>query len=291
MQEIIEKEKIKIENMIYDVRGKQVMIDSDVANLFGYETKYLNRQVQRNKNKFPENYSFQLTDVEYNSLRCQNVTLKNARGEHRKYLPYVFTEYGITMLAGILKSEVAVKMSLKIVDTFITMRKYISSNLLEQKYINNQVIKNTEDIKVLQQTFEKFKPNNNHIFFEGQIYDAYSLLLDILESSEKNIVIIDNYADKKLLDLLSKTEKKVKVYSKNMNDELIKKYKEQYKNIEIIENHSFHDRFIIIDNKELYHCGSSFKELGKKCFAINKINDESLVNKLIEALNNINSEL
>ena len=142
MVELQQKENINIVNMIYEIRGKQVMLDSDVAMLFGYETKDLNRNVKNNINRFPENYCFQLTEEEYNSLRCKFFTLKNSRGKYRKYLPYVFTEYGITMLAGILKSDVAVSASLKIVDTFITMKKYISSNYLEQKYINNQVMKN-----------------------------------------------------------------------------------------------------------------------------------------------------
>ena len=158
-------DNIKIENMIYEIRGKNVMLDSDLAMLFGYETKQLNRQVLRNINRFPENYCFQITDTEYISLRCQNGTLKNGRGEHRKYLPYVFTEYGITMLAGILKSELAIKMSLRIVDIFITMKNYINTSLIEQKYFNELTIKNTEDIKLLQESFDKLntKESNNHI--------------------------------------------------------------------------------------------------------------------------------
>ena len=181
----------------------------------------------------------------------------------RRKLPRVFTEQGVAMLATILKTKIATQVSIAIMDSFIAMRKYISNNLIEQKYINNMVLKHDEEIKVIQETFDKFKTENNHIFFEGQIYDAYSLLLDIFETSKKSIIIIDNYADKKLLDLLSKTKKKIKVYSKNMNEELIKKYKSQYKNVEIINNDIFHDRFIIIDNKYLYHSGASFKELGK----------------------------
>ena len=129
-----------------------------------------------------------------------------------------------------------------------------------------------------------FKTKSNHIFYGGQIYDAYSLLLDILESCKESIVIIDNYADKKLLDLLSKTNKKIKIYSKNMDKELISKYSSQYSNVEIIENSTFHDRFIIIDNKYLYHCGASFKELGKKCFAISKIDDEEILKIFISKM-------
>ena len=285
MNELLNIKNEKIENMIYEIRGKQVMLDSDLANLFGYETKYLNRQVQRNINRFPIHYCFQLTEDEYGFLRCQNDT-SNAKNNYggRRYLPYVFTEYGITMLAGILKSEIAVKASLKIVDTFISMRKYILNNLIEQKYINNMVLKHDEKIKVIQETFDKFKTENNHIFFEGQIYDAYSLLLDIFETSKESIIIIDNYADKKLLDLLSKTQKIIKVYSKNIDEELIEKYQSQYKNVEIINNDTFHERFIIIDNKFLYHCGASFKELGKKCFGINKIEDKKWLNSIMEYL-------
>ena len=188
MNEIIEKEKI--ENMIYEIRGKQVMLDSDVAMLFGYETKYLNRQVQRNINRFPENYCFQLNEKEFNFLRCQKVTSSsNFSHGGRRYEPYVFTEYGITMLAGILKSSTAVEMSLKIVNTFIAMRKYINNNLLEQKYINKLVLKDHERIDLLEQTFNKLeeKTKCNSLFFEGQIYDAYSLLLDILNNLIKEI--------------------------------------------------------------------------------------------------------
>ena len=153
MNEIIVKENIKIENMIYEIRGKQVMLDSDLAFLFEYENKELNRNVKNNIERFPENYCFQLTEEEYKTLRCKFFTLKNGSGEHRKYLPYVFTEYGITMLAGILKSKIAIKMSLKIIDTFVAMRKYISSNLLEQKYVNNMVFEHDERIKLLEDTF------------------------------------------------------------------------------------------------------------------------------------------
>lgn len=131
MNEITTKDNIKIESMIFEIRGKQVMIDSDVAILFGYQTKDLNRAVKNNINRFPESYCFQLTKEEYGSLRCNFFTLKNKRGEHRKYLPYVFTEYGITMLAGLLKSEIAVQVSIRIVDTFIAMKKYISNELLD----------------------------------------------------------------------------------------------------------------------------------------------------------------
>ena len=287
MNKIVVSDNIKIENMIYE--GKNVMLDSDLAMLFGYETKQLNRQVLRNINRFPENYCFQITDTEYISLRCQNGTLKNGRGEHRKYLPYVFTEYGITMLAGILKSELAIKMSLRIVDIFITMKNYINTSLIEQKYFNELTIKNTEDIKLLQESFDKLntKESNNHIFYEGQIYDSYSLLIDILSKAKKEIIIIDNYAGKKLFDIIKNINVKVKIYTENIDNISKEKYEKQYNNLEIINTHIFHDRFIIIDNKELYHSGASFKDLGKKCFAITKIEDNSILKELLNKLKKI----
>ena len=286
MNKIVVSDNIKIKNMIYEIRGKNVMLDSDLAMLFGYETKQLNRQVLRNINRFPENYCFQITDTEYISLRCQNGTLKNGRGEHRKYLPYVFTEYGITMLAGILKSELAIKMSLRIVDIFITMKNYINTSLIEQKYFNELTIKNTEDIKLLQESFNKLntKESNNHIFYEGQIYDAYLLLIDILSKAKKEIIIIDNYAGKKLFDIIKNINVKVKIYTENIDNISKEKYEKQYNNLEIINTNIFHDRFIIIDNKVLYHSGASFKDLGKKCFAITKMEGDSILKELLNKI-------
>ena len=289
MNKIVVSDNIKIENIIYEIRGKKVMLDSDLAMLFGYETKQLNRQVLRNINRFPENYCFQITDTEYISLRCQNGTLKNGRGEHRKYLPYVFTEYGITMLAGILKSEPAIKMSLRIVDIFITMKNYINTSLIEQKYFTKLTIKNTEDIKLLQESFNKLntKESNNHIFYEGQIYDSYSLLIDILSKARKEIIIIDNYAGKKLFDIIKNINVKVKIYTENIDNISKEKYEKQYSNLSIFTTNIFHDRFIIIDNKVLYHSGASFKDLGKKCFAMTKIDDTKIIKDLLERLKTI----
>ena len=286
MNELIVKD-VKIENMIYEVRGKQVMLDSDLAKLYECKngTKMINQSVKRNKERFPEDFYFQITREEYNEiLRSQNVTLELERGKYSKYLPYVFTEQGVSMLSSVLKTEKASGVSISIMRAFVAMRKYISTELLEQRYINNQVIKNTEDIKLLKETFTNFKTFSNEIFFEGQIYDSYSLLLDIFNSSNKSIVIIDNYISKSLLDVLSKTNKKITIYTKNIDNNLINKYNSQYHNVTIKINNSFHDRFIIIDNKILYHSGASFKDLGKKCFAITKINNIDMVNDLINSL-------
>ena len=291
MNQVIEKQ-LKIENMIYEIRGKYVMLDSDLAKLFGYQTKDLNRNVKNNINRFPNNYCFKLTASEYESLRCKNFTLKNGRGEHRKYLPYVFTEHGITMLAGILKSDVAIQMSLKIVDTFITMKKYISSNLIEQKYINNQVIKNTEDIKLLQESFSKFeeKKKVNEIYFEGQIYDAYSKIIDILKEAKRSIVIIDAYSDKTILDIIRNLNIEVTliVKSKSLLTKIdIEKYNQQYSNLNIIYNDTFHDRYFILDEKIIYHCGTSINRIGSKTFSINILEDDVVKELLIKKVDKL----
>ena len=287
MNELIIKDNIKIEDLIYEVRGKQVMLDSDLAILYGCKngTKDINKAVNRNKERFPEEFMFRLTKVEYDNLRFQNGTSKNTQGG-RRYNPYVFTEAGISMLASILHSETAIKISIQIIKAFVAMRKYISSNLLEQKYINNMVLKHETSINLLQESFQKFeeKEKTNHIFFEGQIYDAYSLMMDILDKAKEEIIIIDNYAGKELFDLLKDIKIGVKVYSKNFNKELISKYNKQYSNITVYTHTGFHDRFIILDKNILYHCGSSFKDLGVKCFAINKIDNIFLLNSILNYL-------
>jgi len=293
MNEIIEKEEIKVENMIYEVRGKQVMLDRDLAKLYecANGTKTINLAVKRHIKRFPERFMFQLTKEESEEIssRFQTETLNdstNLRGSNIKYLPYAFTEQGVAMLATILRTKVAEEVSIKIMDAFVEMRKYINNNLIEQTYINKLVIKDHERINLLEETFSKLeeKTKRNSIFFEGQIYDAYSLLIDILNTSRNEIIIIDNYASKEILDILKDVNKNITIISKNISNELEKKYLSQYQNINFIHNDSFHDRFIIIDNHILYHCGSSFKDLGKKCFAISKIEDQNILNILIKEI-------
>jgi len=284
MNEIIEKKEIKVENMIYEVRGKQVMLDRDLAKLYecANGTKTINLAVKRHIKRFPERFMFQLTEKEFNELRFQFETTNNMS----RTLPYAFTEQGVAMLATILRTKVAEEVSIKIMDAFVEMRKYINNNLIEQTYINKLVIKDHERINLLEETFSKLeeKTKRNSIFFEGQIYDAYSLLIDILNTSRNEIIIIDNYASKEILDILKDVNKNITIISKNISNELEKKYLSQYQNINFIHNDSFHDRFIIIDNHILYHCGSSFKDLGKKCFAISKIEDQNILNILIKEI-------
>ena len=190
------------------------------------------------------------------------------------------------MLATVLKTENASIVSVNIMRAFVVMKNIINTSLIEQKYFNELTIKNTEDIKLLQESFDKLntKESNNHIFYEGQIYDAYSLLIDILSKAKKEIIIIDNYAGKKLFDIIRNINVKVKIYTENIDNISKEKYEKQYSNIEIINTNIFHDRFIIIDNKVLYHSGASFKDLGKKCFAITMIVDNNILKELLNKL-------
>jgi len=286
MNELVVKDNINIEDMIYEVRGKQLMLDSDLAKLYECKngTKEINQAVKNNLDKFPERFSWKLTDDEAQDFLVKNFDQKIETRGGRYKNPRVFTEQGVAMLATVLKSKVATQTSISIMDAFVSMKKYISSNLLEQKYINNMVFKLDERLTLLESTFSNFKTFSNEIFFEGQIYDAHSLLLDIFNTSNKTITIIDNYISKELLDVLSKTTKKIIVYTKNIDKNLIDKYQAQYNNLSIKINNSFHDRFIIIDNKYLYHCGASFKDLGKKCFAINKVENSSILKELLKNL-------
>lgn len=279
MNEII-KENKNIEDMIYEVRGVQVMLDSDLAKLYQCTngTKDINKAVKRNINKFPEDFYFQLTNIEKENLWFQSGTTNNKSRTN----PYVFTEQGVAMLSSILHTEVAIKTSVKIMRSFIKMRKYFVSSMP-----NNEIILNHEKrIIELENVFDKFKHHEevSKIFFEGELYDAYSLLLDILNSSKEEIIIIDNYIGKELLDILKEINKKIIIVSKNIDKTLKDKYESQYDNITFIYNTSFHDRFIILDKNKLYACGASFKDLGKKCFAITKFNDKDYLNKILSII-------
>lgn len=287
MNELVVKENEKIENLIYEIRGKQVMLDSDLGKLYGCVngTKDINKAVKRNIDRFPEDFYFQLTKEEYyDILQLKNQKMELEHGKFVKYLPFAFTEQGVAMLASVLKTETASKVSVNIMRAFVLMRKYISTNLVEQKYINNQVLKNTEDIKIIKETFDEFKPKINSIFYEGQIYDAYSLLMDILNKANNSIIIIDNYAGKELLDILKDINKPITIISKNINETIKNKYLKQYNNITFINNDTFHDRFIIIDNNILFTCGASFKDLGKKCFCLSRIEDKEILNSLLKKI-------
>ena len=286
MNNIVASNNIKIENMIYEIRGKKVMLDSDLAKLYNVETKRINEAVKNNIEKFPERYCFKLSDNESDNLLVEIFDQKIEKRGGKYKNPRVFTEQGVYMLTTILKSKEATKITIAIMDAFIVMKKIINTSLIEQKYFNELTIKNTEDIKLLQESFDKLntKESNNHIFYEGQIYDSYSLLIDILSRAKKEIIIIDNYAGKKLFDIIKNINVKVKIYTENIDNISKEKYEKQYNNLEIINTNIFHDRFIIIDNKVLYHSGASFKDLGKKCFAITKMEDNNILKELLNKL-------
>ena len=284
-------EEINIENLIYEIRGKQVMLDSDLARLYGVETKRINESVRNNPNKFPERFSWKLSNYEYNNLRSKFSTssLENNYGG-RRYDIRVFTEQGIAMLATILKSERAIEISIRIMDTFVAMRKFINDNkdiFRRMSIVEYEVIECKDKISELFDKFETEKIKNEKIFFNGEIYDAYSLIIDLIKESGNRIIIIDNYIDKSVLDMLIYKKENVDVllvtsshYLTNLD---IEKFNKQYPNLTIKYSNIFHDRFIIIDNT-LYHVGASFKDLGKKCFAINKIEDKEYLDKIINSV-------
>ena len=283
----------EIKNLIYTIRGKQVMLDSDVAMLYHYETKNINKAVKRNIERFPEDFCFQLTKAEMDKMWFQNgTTLKGENNKYRseKYLPYVFTEQGIAMLAGILKSDIAVKVSINIIKSFVEMRKFLILNGQVFERLTNIESKLLEHDKKFNEIFNQLQLEDNikqRIFFQGQIYDAYSLIIDIIKRANQKILIIDNYIDDSIFKMLTKKKKNVEVKivtsSKSKIQNLdIQKFNKQYPSLKVTYTNQFHDRFIVIDEKELYHCGASIKDLGKRCFAINKIEDREIIEKIIE---------
>ena len=295
MNEIIVKDEINIENLIYEIRGKQVMLDSDLAILYKCKngTKTINLAVKRHANRFPERFMFQLTENECKQIsRFQIETLKG-RGYNIKYLPYVFTEEGVAMLATVLRTEVAEKVSIRIMDAFVAMRHYIGNNEYRLFNVADKIIEHDERIKLLEETFDKFdKKIINEIYFNGQTYDAYSRIIDIIKESKKDIIIVDGYTDKTLLDMISKIDINVILITKE-NSKLSKldidKYNSEYHNLKVIYNDSFHDRYIVIDNNTIYHLGSSINHAGKKTFSINLLCDtfviENLLNRILEVIN------
>lgn len=309
----------EIKNKIYAIRGLQVMLDSDLAELYNVDTRRLNEQVKRNIERFPDNFMFQLTESEYNSLRSQFATLDNrnwksqfvtsndnllrfqfgtlktGRGKHRKYLPYAFTEEGVAMLSGVLKSETAVKISIHIMNAFVAMRKFLASNAqifqrldtVEKRQIKHKIEADEKFNRIFDAIESKEIKPEKGIFFNGQIFDAYAFVSDLVRSAKKSIVLIDNFVDDSVLTLFSKRNKRVKVtiLTKEISKQLsldLKKYNSQYSPVSIKEFKDSHDRFMLIDNKEIYHFGASLKDLGKKWFAFSKFNKEGikLLNKL-----------
>ncbi len=274
----IESKIEDIKNLIYTIRGKQVILDCDVAMLYHYTTKNVNKAMKRNIDRFPEDFCFQLTENEAENLRFQNGTssLEKENYGGRRYLPYVYTEQGISMLAGVLKNEIAVQVSINIIRAFIEMRRFISNNGQVFKEINTVKNRLLEHDKKFDIVFNELQKNKHEefmqkIFFDGQIYDAYSLIVDIIKRAKQKILVIDNYIDDSVLKTLSKKNKDVEVViltsqNSNLTKLDINKFNKQYPTLKVTTTNRFHDRFIVIDSKELYHCRCIIKRLRKKMF-------------------------
>ena len=295
-----------IKNLIYTIRGKQVMLDSDVARLYNYQTKRVNETVSRNKKRFPENFCFQLTEEEVKNLKRQSTILnldqennwsqiaassKSENSKHRgkKYVPYVFTEQGIAMLSGLLKNDIAIQVSINIMNAFVEMRKFLMINGQVFDRLTNVEHKLLDHDQKFDVVFDQLQLKENikqRIFFDGQIYDAYSLIVDIIKKANNKILIIDNYIDDSVLKMLSKKKNNVETViltsdKSNIENLDVKKFNKEYPILKVAKTNKFHDRFIVIDNKEMYHLGASIKDLVKKCFGINKIEYMEIIEKII----------
>ena len=284
---------VDLKKKIYEIRGKQVMLDSDLADIYHCKngTKEINQAVKNNPKKFPEYYTWILTDDESNDLLVKIFDQKNERRGGRYKNPRVFTEQGVYMLATILKSDVATDVTIKIMDTFVEMRKYISSGLIEYDYLNKKIIDHDNKIKLLEESFSEYdkKEDKEIIFFEGQYFRSYSKVINLFKKAKKSLIIIDNFVDNDTLDIISNLNNikvtiitdKSTCYIKQID---IDKYSKEFSNLSVVYNKTFHDRFFIIDKKDIYHCGASIKDLGNKTFAINKLVEDSVNNNLLNKI-------
>ena len=287
---IVIVDNIEIQNLIYTIRGKQVMVDSDLATLYQVTTKRLNEQVRRNKNRFPSEFMFRLTAEEYEYLRSQNATSSedNAHGG-RRYMPYVFTEQGIAMLSAVLKSDIAVEVSVKIMNSFVEMRNFLLSNREMFARLDRVELKQLETDKKLEEVFNYIGANTEvkqNIFFDGQIYDAFSFIVGLVKKANKEIILIDNYVDINTLNILCKKNQGVNVVvvtagKGSLSAKDITKFNAQYPKLSVKTTTDFHDRFLIIDKTKVYHIGASIKDAGKKSFGITKIEDKDLIMGLV----------
>ena len=263
----------RIEGMIVTVRNVHVIIDRDLAKLYQVNISQMNRQIKRNMDRFPEDFMFQLTKAEYDGLKCQN-GISNSRGGDRA-LPYVFTEQGVSMLSGILRSEIAIQINIRIIRAFVSMRRFIAANSSIFQRLEKVEYRQFESEYRINELFEKLEnktlQNSQGIFFDGQMFDAYVFIADLIRSASKSVVLIDNYIDETVLTMLDKREKEVEavIYTKDINRKFsldLKKHNEQYRPVEVRTFTKAHDRFLLIDEK-VYHLGASLKDLGRKWFA------------------------
>jgi hypothetical protein len=291
----IQKYNQHIISLIFTIRGKQVMIDEDLADLYGIETKYLNRAVKRNPERFPEPFMFQLTKEEYEALRFQigtsdkkeNLRFQNGTSNRggRRYLPYAFTEQGVAMLSAVLKTKAAVNTSVMIMDAFVKMRHFLLENaeLLKRiSVVEKKQIATDAKVQGLLNAMSKkeLKPKQG-IFFNGQVFDAWVFVSDLIKKAKNSLLLIDNYVDESVLSLFAKKKKVVAVdiYTQNISRALQEdahKFNAQYGGLTLHKFDVSHDRFLLIDKKEVYHIGASLKDLGKKWFAFSKMEKDSL---------------
>lgn len=280
-----------IKNMIYTFRDQQVMVDSDLAKLYQVTTGNLNKAVKRNLSRFPEHFCFQLTEHEYKNLRFQNGSSSSNNNNYggRRYMPYVFTEQGIAMLSAVLKSDIAVEISVKIMNSFVEMRRFLLSNQELFSRLDRIEIKQLETDRKFEEVFNYIAANTEvkqNIFFNGQIYDAFSFIVGLIRKAKKKIILIDNYVDVYTLNILCKKNQGVDVViatagKGSLSAKDIIKFNAQYSKLSVKTTTDFHDRFLVIDKTEVYHIGASIKDAGKKSFGITKIEDKDLIQSLI----------
>ena len=294
-------ENKRIGSLVYIIRGKQVMVDSDLAMLYQVETKNLNKAASRNTERFPEDFRFKLTKEEFDGLKFQSGTSNEGQGSRggRRYYPYVYTEQGISMLASVLHSKVAVQVSINIMRTFVEMRRFIANNALLFEKVSDIELKQLEYQKSTDEKFNKvFRYIEDHaeseqkIFFDGQIYDAFSLITSIIQKAQKEIIIIDGYVDIDTLNILAKKNVSVdvKIYtyaSARLTNTDVANFNAQYPTLTVKKTQVFHDRFIILDGKTAYHIGASIKDAGKKCFGISLLEDSVIVINLLNRLRTV----
>ena len=271
--------QLSVESRIFTIRGVQVIIDKDLAELYGVSTKRLNEQVRRNINRFPSSFRFQLTADETTEVVANCDRLNTLRFSPTK--PFAFSEQGVAMLSSVLHSEEAVEISIKIMNAFVAMRHFLLSNAQVFQRLDRMELKQLETDHKIEQIFDKLEEQSvipkQNIFFDGQIFDAYRFVAGLIKSAKKEIVLIDNYADETVLTMLDKRGPSVKatIYTKQVSAQFqldINRHNAQYPPIEVQAFNKAHDRFLIIDEK-VYHIGASLKDLGKKWFAFSLMQD------------------
>jgi hypothetical protein len=268
----------KIQNRIFTIRGIQVMVDRDLAELYQVETKVLNQAVKRNIERFPDSFRFQLNAAEKNELVTNCDRFENLK--HSSINPYAFTEHGVSMLSAVLRSDIAIKISIQIMNAFVEMRKFITNNAGLFQRLDKVELKQLEADQKFEQIFNALENGSvmpkQGIFFDGQVFDAYQFVSDLIRSAAKSILLIDNYIDDTVLTHFAKRKKDVAfvVLTKAISRQLeldAKKFNAQYPPVILKEFNNAHDRFIIIDETTIYHFGASLKDLGKKWFAFSKM--------------------